>query len=61
LEWTVGSPPGHGNFAVTPTVYRGAYEYSVPGHAKDFVLQTEPPEPDSPAGVPAKLRPVPAG
>ena len=61
LEWTVGSPPGHGNFAVTPTVYRGAYEYSVPGHPKDFIMQTEPPEPDLPAGVPAKLRPVPAG
>jgi cytochrome c oxidase subunit 1 len=61
LEWTVDSPPGHGNFATTPTVYRGAYEYSVPGHAKDFIMQTEPPEPDLPAGALAKLRPVPVG
>lgn len=61
LEWTVGSPPGHGNFAVTPTVYRGAYEYSVPGHPKDFIMQTEPPAPDHPSDSPAKLRPVPVG
>jgi cytochrome c oxidase subunit 1 len=30
LEWTVPSPPPHGNFAVTPTVYRGPYEFSSP-------------------------------
>ncbi len=42
LEWTVPSPPGHGNFPVTPTVYHGPYEYSVPGMEKDFLPQNEP-------------------
>ena len=41
LEWTVPSPPGHGNFAVTPTVYHGPYEYSVPGAPRDFTPQTQ--------------------
>ncbi len=41
LEWTVPSPPGHGNFPVTPIVYNGPYEYSVPGMEKDFLMQTE--------------------
>lgn len=41
LEWTVPSPPGHGNFPKTPTVYHGPYEYSVPGMEKDFLPQTE--------------------
>ena len=34
LEWTTSSPPPHENFAATPVVHRGAYEYSVP-HAQD--------------------------
>jgi cytochrome c oxidase subunit 1 len=42
LEWTVPSPPGHGNFARTPTVYRGPYEYSVPGVERDYLPQDEP-------------------
>ncbi len=42
LDWQTPTPPPHGNFAVTPHVYRGPYEYSVPGHAKDFVPQNEP-------------------
>jgi cytochrome c oxidase subunit 1 len=42
LEWTAPSPPGHGNFETTPVVYRGAYEYSMPGAPKDFTPQTEP-------------------
>ena len=42
LEWTTTSPPPHGNFARTPTVRRGAYEYSLPGAARDFVAQEEP-------------------
>lgn len=42
LEWTVPSPPGHGNFPKTPTVYHGAYEYSVPGIEKDYLPQDEP-------------------
>jgi cytochrome c oxidase subunit 1 len=36
LEWTVPSPPPHGNFAEMPTVYRGPYEYSVPDRESDF-------------------------
>ncbi len=45
LEWTLASPPGHGNFGPTiPTVYHGPYEYSVPGAPRDFILQTDPPE-----------------
>jgi cytochrome c oxidase subunit I len=41
LEWTIPSPPPHDNFAgLIPTVYRGAYEFSVPGEAEDFILQT---------------------
>ena len=41
LEWTLSHPIQHGNFAVTPTVYHGPYEYSVPGLAKDFLPQNE--------------------
>jgi len=44
LEWTVPSPPPHGNFATTPTVYRGPYEFSSP-EAKDgldFLPQNVP-------------------
>ena len=40
LEWTVSSPPPHGNFAKVPTVYRGPYEYSSPLVEDDFLLQT---------------------
>ena len=36
LEWTAPSPPPHGNFATTPTVYRGPYEYSLPGPRERF-------------------------
>ena len=42
LEWTLPSPPGHGNFEVTPTVYHGPYEYSVPGMQQDFLPQNRP-------------------
>jgi cytochrome c oxidase subunit 1 len=42
LEWTVASPPPHGNFASTPTVYRGPYEYSSPLSSEDFLPQNEP-------------------
>jgi len=42
LEWLAPSPPGHGNFLTEPIVYRGPYEYSVPGAAKDFSPQFEP-------------------
>jgi cytochrome c oxidase subunit 1 len=40
LEWTVPSPPPHDNFAgKAPVVYRGPYEYSVPGAADDYIPQ----------------------
>ena len=42
LEWTTSSPPPHGNFATTPTVYHGPYEYSVPGRVEDWLPQDEP-------------------
>ena len=42
LEWSAPSPPGHGNFLAEPAVYRGPYEYSVPGAARDFTPQFEP-------------------
>ena len=42
LEWQTPTPPPHGNFAVTPQVFRGPYEYSVPGEAKDFTPQNQP-------------------
>jgi cytochrome c oxidase subunit I len=40
LEWTVASPPPHGNFATVPRVYRGPYEYSSPLVAEDFLPQS---------------------
>ena len=41
LEWEVPSPPPHDNFAGKyPVVYRGAYEYSVPGEPLDYTMQT---------------------
>jgi cytochrome c oxidase subunit 1 len=43
LEWTIPSPPPHDNFGgKVPVVYRGAFEYSVPGVAQDYILQTTP-------------------
>jgi cytochrome c oxidase subunit 1 len=41
LEWQTPTPPPHGNFATTPVVYRGPYEYSVPGAPRDFTPQTQ--------------------
>jgi cytochrome c oxidase subunit 1 len=48
LEWSAPSPPPHGNFATTPVVYRGPYEYSLPDFHEDYLPQTQ-----SPNGVPA--------
>ena len=42
LEWQTPTPPGHGNFAEPVRVYRGPYEYSVPGGARDFLPQNDP-------------------
>jgi cytochrome c oxidase subunit 1 len=41
LEWTADSPPPHGNFKTYPEVYRGPYEYSLPGDETDFLPQSE--------------------
>jgi cytochrome c oxidase subunit 1 len=44
LEWSAAaSPPlAHGNFETVPEVHRAAYEYSVPGHERDFLPQNDP-------------------
>jgi cytochrome c oxidase subunit 1 len=44
LEWqTPDTPPTHGNFGPElPSVYRWAYDYSVPGAAQDFIPQNVP-------------------
>ena len=44
LEWqTPDVPPHHGNWGpALPTVYRWAYDYSVPGAAQDFIPQNHP-------------------
>ena len=42
LEWVAPSPPPNGNFAEMPTVYRGPYEYSVPGREDDYWPQNSP-------------------
>jgi cytochrome c oxidase subunit 1 len=39
LEWATPTPPPHGNFLQEPVVYRGPYEYSVPGKATDYIPQ----------------------
>jgi cytochrome c oxidase subunit 1 len=39
LEWSIPSPPPHGNFTEYPHVYRGPYEYSVPGYSEDYIPQ----------------------
>ena len=41
LDWQTPTPPPHGNFTKEPTVYRGPYEYSVPGAARDFIPQDQ--------------------
>jgi cytochrome c oxidase subunit I len=44
LEWaaTTSPPLAHGNFVEMPTVYRGPYEYSFPGHEFDYYPQHIP-------------------
>lgn len=39
LDWACPSPPPHGNFTTPVTVYRGPYEYSVPGAKTDWLAQ----------------------
>jgi cytochrome c oxidase subunit 1 len=56
LEWDTPTPPPHGNFIKPIAVYRGPYEYSVPGADKDYTPQSEPPahpvQPPAPAHAP---------
>jgi cytochrome c oxidase subunit 1 len=40
LEWTIASPPGHGNYDKTPVVHHGPYEYGTKPE-KDWVSQVE--------------------
>jgi cytochrome c oxidase subunit 1 len=45
LEWSIPSPPPFDNFAgQIPVVYRGPYEFSVPGADEDFIPQHLMPE-----------------
>ena len=45
LEWITSSPPAFDNFSGHyPKVYRGPYEYSVPGANRDFLPQNLAPE-----------------
>ncbi len=46
LEWqTPQTPPVHGNWGEQlPVVYRWAYDYSVPGNARDFIPQNQAPD-----------------
>src|SRR5437016_802290 len=51
LEWSVSSPPPADDFGPSdPVVYRGAYEFSVPDVAEDFVPQYLAPEQGTKAG-----------
>ena len=54
LEWTLPSPPPHGNFTAMPVVHRGPYEYSAPGAPDDFWPQ------DAAPGGPSQGRHEPA-
>jgi cytochrome c oxidase subunit 1 len=52
LEWTTATPPPHDNFGgKTPVVYRGAYEFGVPGAPEDYVMQTTPDETEANVGA----------
>jgi cytochrome c oxidase subunit 1 len=42
LEWATPTPPPHGNFTAVPVVYRGPYEYSVPGNGQEYIPQHYP-------------------
>ena len=42
LEWATDSPPPHGNFTTPPLVYRGPYDYSLPGLTEDWLAQNRP-------------------
>ena len=42
LEWQTPTPPPHGNFDKEPEVFRGPYDYSVPGAKTDYTPQNQP-------------------
>jgi len=42
LEWATPTPPPHGNFTHRPVVYRGPYDYSLPGSPTDYAPQNLP-------------------
>jgi len=45
LEWATATPPPHDNFGGNyPSVYRGPYEFSVPGAAEDYIPQNLAPQ-----------------
>jgi len=44
LEWTVPSPPPHGNFERLPLVRRGPHEYSAPECDNDWFTQDAEPD-----------------
>jgi len=51
LEWTAPSPAPHGNYETPPIVFRGPYEYCVPGMDDDHLPQSAP----QPSGVPVPV------
>jgi cytochrome c oxidase subunit 1 len=54
LEWTLPNPAPHGNWEKVPTVYRGPYEYSLPGAPDDWYPQSSKlPNDREPAPAPA--------
>jgi cytochrome c oxidase subunit 1 len=52
VEWDTPTPPRHGNFTKPITVYRGPYEYSVPGADKDYSPQSEAPKTEKATAFP---------
>ncbi len=45
LEWSTATPPPHDNFGGNyPSVYRGPYEFSVPGATEDYIPQNLAPQ-----------------
>jgi cytochrome c oxidase subunit 1 len=42
LEWVTSSPPPAENFETIPVVYRGPYDYSLPGVSADWISQDRP-------------------
>ncbi|CAB4244386.1 Heme/copper-type cytochrome oxidase, subunit 1 [Methylacidimicrobium sp. AP8] len=55
LEWAAPTPPGHGNFPHPMVVYRGPYEYSVPGAASDYLPQWVKEESGRPEAKPSTV------